>query len=417
MLSVFLLLIFLPLRELTMSTAIRSLVLVLYCFQAGLFADDLVGEPWARHTIDDSSRGADGVRVDDINRDGLPDLCTGWEEGGVIRVYLNPGPESAHERWPAVTVGRVASPEDAVFADVDRDGVLDVVSSCEGRTRTMFVHWAPGRGDLLLDADAWRTAEIPVTARAQSWMFCLPLAMEDAEHVELFAGAKGGGAQIVHLVRPERPRELTAWRMERLYEAGWIMSLIAEDMDGDGDADILFSDRKGPTRGCKWLENAGADSEWTVHLIGGGDHEVMFLARGDVNDDGLGDVVAATRDEGLLVLRRESNSGNDWTTESIPMPADTGTGKGVAVSDVDGDGRSDLVVSCENANDRTGVFWLRQHDSSGARWIPQEISGTATGTKFDRLELIDLDADGDEDVITCEERDNLGVIWYENPQQ
>ena len=47
-------------------------------------------------------------------------------------------------------------------------------------------------------------------------------------------------------------------------------------------------------------------------------------------------------------------------------------------------------------------------------WEGHEISGRK-GVKFDRLELVDLDADGDLDVLTCEERDNLGVIWYENP--
>jgi hypothetical protein len=31
------------------------------------------------------------------------------------------------------------------------------------------------------------------------------------------------------------------------------------------------------------------------------------------------------------------------------------------------------------------------------------------------MELVDLDGDGDLDVLTCEERAGLGVIWYENP--
>ena len=26
-----------------------------------------------------------------------------------------------------------------------------------------------------------------------------------------------------------------------------------------------------------------------------------------------------------------------------------------------------------------------------------------------------MDADGDLDLLTCEERENLGVFWYENP--
>ena len=32
-----------------------------------------------------------------------------------------------------------------------------------------------------------------------------------------------------------------------------------------------------------------------------------------------------------------------------------------------------------------------------------------------KVRVIDVDEDGDPDVVTCEERDNLGVFWYENP--
>ena len=96
---------------------------------------------WRRHIIDDSSRGADGVRVEDVNGDGYLDLTTGWEEGGVVRVTLNPGPAAVRARWPSVTVGKVASPEDAVFVDLDQDGAVDVVSCCEGSNRSVFVHW------------------------------------------------------------------------------------------------------------------------------------------------------------------------------------------------------------------------------------------------------------------------------------
>ncbi|HBM76648.1 MAG TPA: VCBS repeat-containing protein, partial [Verrucomicrobiales bacterium] len=39
------------------------------------------------------------------------------------------------------------------------------------------------------------------------------------------------------------------------------------------------------------------------------------------------------------------------------------------------------------------------------------------GSKFDLIELIDLDEDGDLDVVTCEELAGLGLIWYENPSR
>ena len=122
-------------------------------------------KPWALHTIDDSSRGADGVRLADVNGDGLQDIATGWEEGGVVRAYLHPGRGRESDKWPVVTVGNVKSAEDAVFADLDQDGAADVISSCEGGTRTMFVHWAPKDAADYLDASQWQTGAIPTTQK------------------------------------------------------------------------------------------------------------------------------------------------------------------------------------------------------------------------------------------------------------
>ena len=48
----------------------------------------LADQPWTRHVIDASSRGADGVRTADVNGDGIPDLVAGWEQGGLTRVYV-----------------------------------------------------------------------------------------------------------------------------------------------------------------------------------------------------------------------------------------------------------------------------------------------------------------------------------------
>ena len=95
------------------------------------------------------------------------------------------------------------------------------------------------------------------------------------------------------------------------------------------------------------------------------------------------------------------------------MPTNCGTGKGIAIADIDLDGKTDIVFTCENATQsKSGVRWLSRDQAH--QWTDHEISGPE-GIKFDRIELLDLDQDGDLDVITCEERANLGVIWYENP--
>lgn len=370
-------------------------------------------QPWTRHTIDNSSRGADGVRVADVNGDGLMDLTTGWEEGGVIRVYLNPGPDKSKTPWPAVTVGTVKSPEDAVFADVDGDGKVDVVSSCEGKTRQVFIHWAPNDADKYLEASAWQTERLPCADNDQMWMFCLPLQVDGQFGVDLVVGSKGPNASVGLLQAPANPRDATAWKYHRLYDAGWIMSLIARDMDDDGDQDILISDRKGANRGVLWLENPGSGDasggqRWKTHRLGAADREVMFLAVGEKGSDYPGSVFAACSGSGIAML-----SPPHWTLTDIPMPANCGTGKGIAVADVNLDGRTDIVFTCENATgSKSGVRWLSRGEAG--KWQDHQISGPE-GIKFDRIELLDLDHDGDLDVITCEERANLGVIWYENP--
>lgn len=384
------------------------------------------GEPWRRHTIDDGSRGADGVKLADVNGDGLPDVTTGWEEGGITRVYVHPGRATVREPWPAVTVGRAPNVEDAVLADLDGDGRIDVVSCCEGRTRTVFVHWAPREPRRYLDPAAWKTEPLPASRGRMQWMYAMPMDVDGRGGVDLVAGGKNQGAQVGWFEAPADPRRLDAWQWHPMGQAGWIMSLEPADVDGDGDLDVLLSDRKGPLRGCRWLENPGPGPKqagpWKIRFIGGREDEVMFLAWADLDKDGAREVVAATTGPWVKWFRRGRDA-DSWAPHAVRMPAGVGTGKAVAAGDVDRDGRPDLVVTCERArDDRSGVFWLSfSRVPTETTWTAHEISGPR-GIKFDRIELVDLDGDGDLDVLTCEEaeprdrgRQGLGVFWYENP--
>lgn len=377
-------------------------------------------EPWPRHTIDRSSRGADGVRVSDVNGDGHLDITTGWEQGGVIRVCLNPGPQKAKEEWPAVTVGEVAAPEDAVFVDLDGDGAIDVVSSCEGRNRTVYVHWAPAEKERYLDAAAWTTDAFPATAKKESWMYAYPLQVDGKHGLDLVLGSKGGNASVGWLEAPENPRQVSEWRYHRLYEAGWIMSIEAEDLDGDGDRDLVISDRKGKSTGVKWLENPGEEgvargAPWSEHVIGSEGKEVMFLRIADLDRDGQRDVVATTRNGQVEWFRRTDDPEVGWETYALALPFGLKSGKSLAIGDVNLDGQLDVVTTNRGKEPVRCVAWQEYGESpTEDRWQAHDIGGT-TGAKFDLIELIDLDADGDLDVVTCEEVANLGVFWYENP--
>lgn len=388
------------------------------------------GAGWRRHTIDDAFRGPDGVRLGDLDGDGRPDITAPWEQGGKVCVYLHPGPAGARDRWPRIVVGEVGDPEDAVFADLDGDGMLDVVSACEGVTRTMFLHWAPSDRRRLRDASAWTTVPLGDSAGRMRWMFSLPLQVDGRHGLDLVAGGRGAGAAIGWWEAPAKPRASAEWKWHPLYAAGWLMTLHARDVDGDGDLDIIATDRTGPRRGALWLEHPGTAKvagPWREHRIGPVDeHEAMHCTIADLDGDGLEDVIVAVKGGPIQFHRRVSRSPVAWETHRIELPGDTGSGKAVAAADVDGDGRRDLVVTCEHATDgKAGVFWLAADGpATGGRWRARSING-GEGFIFDLLQLVDVDGDGDLDVITEEEKGpylekgyvgrELGVVWYENP--
>ena len=198
---------------------------------------------WERHEIDGTSLGADGVRTLDVNGDGLPDLVTSWEQGGVARAYVMSRDAISLPSWETVTVGKAPDGEDALFFDADGDGVLDVVSSTEGETRSILVHWAPRRTSRYLDDSKWNTETL--YSDGSRWMFAVAIELDQQRGPDLVVGGKDGGAKVGWMERPLNPRETAQWRFHEISAAGWIMSLIAEDMDADGDSDILLSDRRG----------------------------------------------------------------------------------------------------------------------------------------------------------------------------
>lgn len=374
------------------------------------------GPIWTRHVIDDTSKGADGVKLGDIDRDGLLDIVTGWEEGGEVRVYRNPGPAAARKPWPCVTVGKVAAPEEAIFVDIDNDGGLDVLSGAEGKTRTIFLHRMRNDATDFLNADSWTTVPIPVTANAQAWMQAVVLDPSRKQNSKMLLASKNEGAAVGWLRMPASGD--VAWATyRRLRDAGWIMSLIAHDMDGDGDEDVVLTDRKGARTGAYWLENPGpvhdlAPTAWKEHTIGAiGRQEVMFADLADIDGDGRLDLAVPVKPYDVNLYLRQADGG--WREKVVTLNSENiGRAKAVKIADLNGDGLADLLFTCEGAEGAIeGIVWLEQQKNGP--WKQRPLGGPA-GWKYDLMQVLDLDGDGDLDVITCEEKDGLGVIWYEN---
>lgn len=402
-------------------------------------------EPWQMHSIDENPlAGSDGVKLADVNGDGWQDLVTGFEEGGKTRLYINPGQKSVQESWEYITL---PSPdvEDAVFVDLDDNGILDVVTASEGNTNKIMFHWAPDSRNDYLDPEQWESESVPAVEGTSAWMFAVPADIDRKHGQDIIIGSKrkvdekgNNKAFIGWLQAPENPRDVSAWEFHSITKAGWIMSIKLADMNSNGHKDILITDRKFSTQtGVRWLENPGAGSgevysSWKSHMIGVEEGEPMFLEWQDINGDGLNDIIVPDLTNHIVLFEQTRNKDSRWKKQTVEYPEWAGSrGKAVAVADIDMNCTLDIVLSFEEIGEvaslpyeaykdrgKYSVIWGAYKDEPfSSHWEFYKAS-SLKGRKFDLVNLIDLDGDGDLDILTNdenEEGDGLGVIWYENP--
>jgi hypothetical protein len=378
--------------------------------------------PWVRHTIASGPRGADGVHLADIDGDNDLDVATAWEEAGLVTVSLHPDDPTAP--WPTVTVGtRLFGVEDAIFADVDDDGFVDVVSACE--CRKVVVHFGPKDWKRILDPTAWVPVTLTASVDRQRWIKVAVADIDGDKRPDIIGGGKVNPATVGCFRSPRDHRDGSAWGYTPMSPVGWTMSLIPRDVDGDDDSDVVLSDRtviinsdgtrRYDLRGSRWLENTGAPAAWKNHSIGfaGGEHKFLHIT--DVDGDGRDDVLdgASGATYNKTFLRRNLGPWGPWEVTAIPQPAGVGQYQDVKAGHIDGDDDLDLVYSYSHAEgDLSGVVWLAAKEGGG--WERREVSGPS-GTKFDNVELVDVDGDEDPDVVTTEQIEQLGIVWYENP--
>jgi hypothetical protein len=180
---------------------------------------------------------------------------------------------------------------------------------------------------------------------------------------------------------------------ESLIDWGTTLSVVAEDLDGDGDVDIAAA---GADVSVLLNPGNGRFGDPAVYPIG---LEGMFMVDGDIDGDGDIDLIASQHKAflgGPLVLLVNAGDGTFAVrTEDVLPPPTEGGVAGLLAADLDGDGGLDVAGNhggalfvCRNAGD--GSFGMAETHPA----FQYGVSPIAA----------DLDGDGDPDIAFAE--------WY-----
>jgi hypothetical protein len=179
---------------------------------------------------------------------------------------------------------------------------------------------------------------------------------------------------------------------------------FALDVNRDGWADVVQFDF--PGRGAYWYENPGTRLvPWTRRVV----HPAVASESPhleDVNGDGRDDLLFVDAAARRVVWMEPPRSAGDttWTrhivSDSFPRERSRAMPHGLGFSDVDGDGRRD-VVSID--------AWWSAPDQSAGRWIEHRAD---LGAPAAQMHAYDVDGDGDRDVVSSSAHDH-GLWWSE----
>ena len=363
------------------------------------------GNAWELHVVDNEGYGADGVRV--LNKPDTTLLTVSWEQSGYSRCYVF---DKTMTKKYVITVPSIGV-EDAITTDLENDGLLEILTFQEKPANKIQLHRISGN----LKNPKILSQTISDNLN-QEWMYGEVYDFNNDGLKDFVAGSKNENGSVTLFLHPEKKDG--KWEAIRLYNAGWIMSIKLLDMDFDGDTDILISDRRGKTSGVRWLANPGSNNltePWKDHSIGLINDHPFFLNVYRRDDKWV--VLASEKDKGFY--RIESSDGFIWDeTKLFDIPKGCGKWvKDIALADIDDDGKEEIITAYNNAHKTHGIIYSKEKEN---KWKHYTISGLK-GPKFDLLLFVDMDNDGDLDVLSTEENDNsssepgLGFVWYKNP--
>lgn len=324
------------------------------------------------------------VAGDFLGQDGIPDVAVGSGSSCCAFVLSGAGDGTLQ---PQGTLSTGNGPYLQALGDIDGDGQLDLVSSNQ----------FSGNVSVFISQTDGLVAEAPVPFGT----FTTGVALGDLDGdgiLDLVATHQGPSDRALHtdLVGIRLGQGGGSFGPQRDYPVGNEPSFVrVSDLNADGDLDLVVANNN--SNNVSVLLGAGDGSFGATVDYPAGSHSggaIQGFAVADLTGDGVPDLALpslGTDDVALLVGAGDGSFGAPISLSAGDAP------RSVAAGDLDGDGATDLV----SANAGSGDLTVLLANGLGGFEPPLSFSLGASVVEPKSVTLSDLDGDGRLDLIAA----------------
>ena len=308
----------------------------------------------------------------DVNEDGFLDILAANQTSGTVSVRLNNG-SGGYSAFQEVGVRQ--GPVSLAMADVNRDGHLDLITAnIDGNT--VSVRLSTGLGSF---GGTWEyaTSDRPSSVTTAD--------LDRDGDLDLLVASRAGRSVNVLLndgiggFRTNGQNVIVSYGV-----GGNPSSVTAADLDRDGDIDFLTANELTNTVSVRFNDGRGAFAGGSEISVGGIGYPASTSAAADLDGDGDLDLLTANFFSGTVSVRLNDgrgsfSGGRDIAVGDRPVA--------ITASDVNGDGRPDLIVTHGSGGGNVGsVSVLLNRSVPGVLFDGASLAaapGAATGRALD----------------------------------
>ena len=372
-------------------------------------AHSTVFQGWKKNVIEQQSSPI-YLYVKDIDGDGDLDVASTtnrhpltWDsEVAWFRNNIDQGAP-----WDKFIISSSASEDDPItnangiiISDIDKDGYEDVVVGTGKVTETIgSVYWFKAPQD---PTGVWQRYDVELGA-SNSYFKIYTMDVNEDEIEDIIVG---GNQLAVIFINPGNPTQTGALWEKIPIDVETGSSLYLDDVNGDGETDIVNSYLHG---NVSWIDvdYVGGEVVFERTMIDEALENAFDINCIDVNGDLKKDVLVSILNvEGLYWYEAPTNGGDPWIQHTVST---TFNGTDIYTGDINGDMKIDLVVSGAYIDK---ISWFEYTWNSGeAQWTESVIDDSIDDPGD--ISLDDIDEDGDLDVVVPGLREDQ-IVWYEN---